>query len=70
MIDQIFEHTNKISTFKLKQQIKLKLKNEETVTWLNKVCLVDVEIGNYKEQLLCYVARLDAYIVVLGDNWL
>ena len=70
MIDQSFVHTNKISTFKLKQQIKLELENKETVEWIDKTCLVDVEIGNHKKQLLCYAARLEAYTMVLGDSWL
>ena len=41
--------TNKISTFKLKQQIKLELKNRKTMEWLDKVCLIELKIGNYKK---------------------
>ena len=68
LIDQFFVRINKISTFKLKQQIKLELKNRKKVEWLDKICLIDVEIGDYREQLLCYMARLEAYTVVLKDN--
>ena len=70
LIDQSFVRINKISTFKLKQQIKLELENEDTVEWLDKACLIDMKISNHREQLLCYVARLDVYTVVLGDGWL
>ena len=70
LIDQSFMRTNKISIFKLKQQIKLELENRETMEWLDKICLIDVEISNHREQLLCYMARLEAYTLVLGDSWL
>ena len=37
---------------------------------LESTCLVDIHIGDHKEQILCYVAKLDVYTVVLGDGWL
>ena len=70
LIDQFFVRANKISTFKLKQKIKLELKNGEMVEWLDRTCLIELKIGNHQKQLLCYVANLDAYTVVLGDRWL
>ena len=42
LIDEFFMRTNKISTFKLKTQIRLELGNKEIVEWLNKACLVDI----------------------------
>ena len=70
LIDESFVRTNKISTFKLKTQIRLELSNGEVVEWLDRACLVDIQIGNHQEQLLCYVTKLDVYSVVLGDGWL
>ena len=68
LIDESFVHTNKISTFKLKKAIKLTLGNGEVVQTLTRGCLVDVEIGDHKEQILCYLAKLDVYTVILGDE--
>ena len=70
LIDESFVRTNKISTFKLKKAIKLTLGNGEVVQTLTRGCLVDVEIGDHKEQVLCYLAKLDVYTVILGDRWL
>ena len=70
LIDESFVRTNKISTFKLKKAIKLTLGNGEVVQTLTRGCLVDVEIGDHKEQILCYLAKLDVYTVILGDGWL
>ena len=49
LIDGSFMRTNKISTFKLKTRIGLELGNKEMVEWLEKTCLVDVQIGNHQE---------------------
>ena len=37
---------------------------------LDSACLVDIHIGNHHKQILCYVARLNMYTVVLRDKWL
>ena len=68
LIDKSFVRTNKISTFKLKKVIKLTLGNGEVVQTLTRGCLVNVEIGDHKEQILCYLAKLDVYTVILGDE--
>ena len=70
LIDESFVRTNKISTFKLKKAIKLTLGNGEVVQTLTRGCLVDVEIGDHKEQILCYLAKLDVYTVIFSDGWL
>ena len=49
LIDKSFVRINKISTFKLKQTIRLKLKNKKIVEWLDRGCLIEVEIGNHQE---------------------
>ena len=38
--------------------------------WLDKACLVGVHIDDYHKQLLCYVAKLDTYSMILEDGWL
>ena len=70
MINESFVHLHGISIFKLTKKIKLKLGNGEPMQWLEKTCLVDVYIKDHHEQLLCYVANLDVYLVMLGDSWL
>ena len=70
LIDESFVRTNKISIFKIKTQIRLKLSNEEMVKWLDKACLVDIQIGNHQKQLFCYMTKLNIYFIVLEDSWL
>ena len=70
LIDKSFVPTQKLSTFKLKKKIKLTLENRKVVQKLDSACLVDIHIGDHHKQILCYVARLDVYIVVLRDGWL
>ena len=70
LIDKFFVRTNKISIFKLKAQIRLEIGNREMMEWLEKACLIDLQIGDHQKQLLTYVANLDAYSVVLRDSWL
>ena len=70
LIDESFVRTQRIDTFKLKKQIKLTLRNGEVVQKLDSACLIDVHIGDHHEQILCYVAQLDVYSMVLGDGWL
>ena len=68
LIDESFVRTQKIDTFKLKKQIRLTLENREVVQKLDSACLVDIHIGNYYKQILCYMARLNVYTIVLGDR--
>ena len=49
LIDKSFLRTNKISTFQLEKPIQLTLGNGKVVQHLTKRCLVNVEIGNYKD---------------------
>ena len=70
LIDESFACSNKISTFQLEKSIQLTLGNGKVVQRLTKECLVNVEISNHKNQILCYLAKLDIYIVILGDRWL
>ena len=70
LINESFVHLNKISIFQLKKSIQLTLGNSKMIQHLTKGCLVDMVIGNYHEQILCYLAKLDIYTVILGDRWL
>ena len=70
LIDESFVRTQKIDTFKLAKRIKLTLGNGEVVQQLKQECLIDVHIGDHHEQIFCYVASLNVYIIVLGDGWL
>ena len=70
LIEKSFVRTQGVDTFRLKKKIKLTLRNGEVIQKLNTACLVDIHIGNHHEQILCYVAKLDVYTVVLEDGWL
>ena len=70
LIDESFVRSNKISTFQLEKPIQLTLGNGKVVQHLTKECLMDVVIGDHHKQILCYLAKLDIYTVVLGDGWL
>lgn len=60
LIDESFARTNKLSTFKLEKATKLTLGNGKVVQTLTTLrgCLVDVEIGDHKEQILCYLCQI------------
>ena len=68
LINKFFVRTQKISIFKLRKKIKLTLGNREVVQKLESACLVDMHIGDHHKQVLCYVASLDIYTMVLGDG--
>ena len=70
LIDKAFVREQRIKTFKLKKKIKLTLGNREVVQKLDSACLINVHIRDHHEQILCYVAQLDVYSMVLGDGWL
>ena len=70
LIDEFFARSNKISTFQLEKPIQLTLRNGKVVQCLIKECLVDVEIGDHKDQILYYLAKLDVYTVIFGNKWL
>ena len=70
LIDKAFVCEQRINIFKLKRKIKLTLGNKKVVQKLDSACLIDVHIGDYHKQILCYVASFDIYTIVLGDDWL
>ena len=70
LIDESFVRKHKLNTFKLDKKVKLTLGNGEVVQLLSKAALIDVKIGDHEEQVLCYLAKLEAYAVILGDGWL
>ena len=70
LVDESFVRKHKLNTFKLDKKSKLTLRNGEVVQLLSKAALIDVKIGDHEEQVLCYLAKLEAYAVILGDGWL
>ena len=69
-IDEFFMRANKIPSFKLKKLINLILRNRKVVQKLTKGALVNIIIGDYMEELVCYLANLNIYTIILGNNWL
>ena len=70
LIDESFMRANKIPSFKLEKSINFILKNGRVVQKLTKEALVDVIIRDHIEQLVCYLAKLNVYTIILGDGWL
>ena len=70
LIDESFMRANKIPFFKLEELIEFILGNGKVVQKLTKRALVDVIIENHMEQLVCYLAKLDVYTIILSDKWL
>jgi hypothetical protein len=56
--------------FKLRKPIPLHLGNGELYRTITEAALVDVEIGDHREQLICYLADIPRYKLILGDKWL
>ena len=70
LIDESFARINKLNTSKLETGVKLTLGNGQVAQLLTRTALVDVKIGDHQEKVLCYVAKLDVYAIILGDGWL
>ena len=70
LIDKSFVHTNKLSIFKLEKYTNLTLENNKVVQKLIKKTLVNIIIGDYNEQVFCYLAKLDAYTIILDNRLL
>ena len=68
LIDKFFARTNKLSTFKLEKYINLTLENDKVVQKFTKRAFVNIIIGNHSKQVFCYLAKLDAYTVILGNG--
>ena len=63
-------HANKIPSFKLKKPINLTLRNGKVVQKLTKRAFINIIIRDHMEQLVCYLAKLDVYTIILGNGWL
>ena len=62
LIDEFFIYANKIPFFKLEKPINFTLGNKKTVQKLIKKPLINVE------QLVCYLAKLDVYIIIQSNK--
>ena len=70
LIDHSYVRRLNISMIKLATPIPLHLGNGQHYSDLTEAALVDLRIGDHTEQLLCYVAHIPKYQLILGDNWL
>ena len=68
LIDKFFVRANKISIFKLEKLINLTLKNSKVVQQLSKKTFVNITIRDYIKHMICYLAKLDVYTVILDDR--
>jgi reverse transcriptase-like protein/integrase-like protein len=70
LIDYSYAQRLKLPPFKLAKPIPLYLGNGQRYGDLTEATLIDLRIGNHNEQLLCYLAHIPRYQLVLGDSWL
>ena len=70
LINAFFVHANKILSFKLKKPINFTLENGKIVQKLIKKTLVNIIIEDHIKQVVCYLAKLDMYTIILGNKWL
>lgn len=70
LIDASFARKRQFPVFKLRRPIPLKLADGTPYTHLSETALVDLQIGDHREQRLFYIAKLAKYKMVLGDYWL
>ena len=68
LIDEFFMHANKISIFKLENFIDFILRNGEIVQQFTKRAFVNIIIRDYIEQMVCYLAKLDIYTIILDHR--
>jgi hypothetical protein len=60
----------KLPTLKLTNPFPLNLGNSKLYCMITEAVLVDLEIGDHHERLLCYLTDIPRYQTVLGDKWL
>ena len=70
LINKSFVRANKILSFKLEKPINLTFENGKVVQKLTKRDLVNIIIGDHMKQLVCYLAKLNVYTIILGNGWL
>ncbi len=72
LINETFAQFNKLKLINLKkkERIRLMLSDEEVAQILNKAVKVEVKTRNHREQLFCYVAKLNTYALILRNEWL
>ena len=70
LLDYSHARTLKTPMFKLRKPIPLHLGNGKLYRTITEAALVDVEIGDHREQLICYLTDIPRYQLILGDKWL
>lgn len=70
LLDRSYAHRNKLNVFKLKKEVKLILGNGTTTDRLSEAAFIEVDFGDHIEEILCYLANLKDYTLILGDGWL
>ena len=70
LIDTSYAHRHKLDIFKLEKGINLILGNGKRSERMTEAVLVNVDFGEHVEEVLCYLANLKDYTLILGDGWL
>jgi len=70
LIDHSHVRRLNLPTFRLTQPLPLYLGNGKLYRELTEAALLELDIGDHHEQLVCYVTDMPRYQLVLGDTWL
>ena len=70
LIDRSYAHRCKFNIFKLEKGVNLILGNGKRSERITEAVLINVDFGEHAEEILCYLADLKEYSLVLGDGWL
>ena len=70
LVDYSHARKLKLPTLKLNTPVPLCLGNGKLYRTITEAVLVDLEIGDHHEQLLCYLTDIPRYQIILGDKWL
>lgn len=72
ILNESFAREKKLKIVKLKKQerVKLVLGDGSTSQTLKRAATIELKIGDHKEKLFCYLARVDGFTLILGDGWL
>ena len=70
LLDYSYARKLNLPNFKLAKPVPLHLGNGEFYKEVTEAALIDLDIGDHREQLVCYLTDIPRYQLVLGDTWL
>ena len=69
LLDYPYARKLNLPNFKLAKPVPLHLGNGEFYKEVTEAALIDLDIGDHREQLVCYLTDIPRCQLVLGDTW-